>query len=137
MQSANGEPNLSGIPILVVEDEITARMVLVKMLRRLGMLRVELAMDGDEAMAATMRIHPALIFCDVHMRPKDGLTFVTELRFTAPPVVRNTPVVMVTAETRETARTVSKQLHISSYLVKPPKLASVRAAVEKALGVTL
>ncbi|WP_420563940.1 response regulator [Thalassobaculum sp.] len=126
--------DLSGIPILVVDDQQVARELLQRMLKRLGFSTVLEACDGTEAMQQATKHRPAMIFCDVHMRPEDGLTFLTKLRFEAPPVVRQTPVILVTSEERDEALELSRQLRVSGYVVKPPSLTAVRMAASKALG---
>lgn len=126
--------DFSGIPILVVDDEATARMVLIKILKRIGLSGILEAEDGNSAMAATLQHRPAMVFCDVHMRPKDGLTFLAELRYHSDFKIKNTPVILVTSEERGEAVTLSQHLKVSGYLVKPPSMLAVRIAAEKALG---
>jgi two-component system chemotaxis response regulator CheY len=127
----------SNIPILVVDDQSIARDLLQRMLRRLGFSDLHEAGDGLSAMEATTSRRPAMIFCDVHMRPEDGLTFLTKLRFEGPPTVRNTPVILVTSEERDEALVISRQLRISGYVIKPPSLTAVRIAAGKALGMEI
>ncbi len=129
--------DLTGIPILVVDDQQIARELLQRMLKRLGFGAVFEASDGTSAMEQAIEHRPAMIFCDVHMRPEDGLTFLARLRFEAPPVVRHTPVILVTSEERDEAVEVSRQLRVSGYVVKPPSLTAVRLAASKALGMEI
>ena len=129
--------DLSGIPILVVDDQQVARELMLRMLRRLGFSALHEASDGATAMAETVLHRPAMIFCDVHMRPEDGLTFVAKLRYEGAPAIRRTPVILVTSEERDAAVAVSHQLQVAGYLIKPVSLTAVRMAAGKALGIEI
>jgi len=129
--------DLSFIPVLVVDDDATARTFVAKILRRLGFGQIHEAEDGEDALAALAAMKVAFVVCDLHMRPMDGLTFLTKLRANPEPVVRALPVIMLTSEMRPEAKKVSEHLGVVDYVVKPTSRLELKAAVEKALGMTL
>lgn len=125
------------IPVLVVDDDEVARSALVHMLGRIGFQMIEEAEDGTEALAQVAAARPAVILLDIHMRPMDGLTFLTRLRYHDEKHLRDIPVIMLTSERRGAAVTVANQLDVSAYLVKPASTLELQIAAEKALGIDL
>ena len=58
--------------VLVVEDEVSLRQVIVLLLRRWGCLRVEEAENGEEAVDKFRKGNHDLILMDLHMPRLDG-----------------------------------------------------------------
>ena len=58
--------------VLVVEDELSLRQILVHLLRRWGCPRVEEADNGEEAVEKFRRGNHNLILMDLHMPRMDG-----------------------------------------------------------------
>lgn len=125
------------LPVLVVDDDETQRAVITTILQRIGFETIDEAGDGTEALAKVQQTPPRLIVCDVHMKPMDGLTFVTKLRFGDDQALREVPVIMVTVEKRGAAITVANKLNIAAYIVKPTSSYELKAAAESALGFEL
>lgn len=131
------ELDLSGIPILVVDDEATTRELLVRILKRIGFSDIAEAADGGEAFERVSVNLPAVVFCDLHMQPVDGLTFLAKLRYSEVPNLKSLPVVMLTSDMRDEAVDMANTLRATEYIVKPATRLEVKAAVEKALGIEL
>lgn len=127
--------DFSEIPVLVVDDEKFARVRLASILKRLKFEKIMEAPNCDEAMMAVSAMNPAVIFCDIHMKPKDGMTFVTELRYSENRLHRDIPVVLVSSDARSETQAIGRQLNSISYLVKPVSMTAVQMALEKYLGV--
>jgi len=79
--------------ILVVDDEITARLVTREVLINAG-FSVEEAEDGDAALRAIDDVKPDIVIADVMMPIMDGFTLCKEIR--RRPDGRLLPVLMVT-----------------------------------------
>ena len=129
--------DVSEFPVLVVDDDPTIRELLRRILRRLGFERVNEAADGDEATKYVTSVCPAVVFCDLHMKPVDGLTFLARMRYSDVKALKNLPVVMLTSDMRDEAMEMARTLKATDYIVKPATRAEVKAAVEKALGIEL
>ncbi len=68
-----------GTRLLVAEDSPVNRMVISKMLDRLGMV-YDLARDGDEALALFRQRRYGLVLTDLHMPGMDGITLARAIR---------------------------------------------------------
>ena len=128
---------LAAFPVLMVDDETHARRYCVAMLKSLGFTDIHEATDGDEALRMVHEVRPTFVISDVHMLPKDGLTFVVELRQSEDPAIRDTPVIMLTSESRPEALDIGRHLRVAQYIIKPPSRLAMIMAVEKVLGVQL
>ncbi len=119
--------------ILVVEDEPQLRRALERALKIEG-YEVELAADGDEALAAVASVNPDAIVLDVLMPVRDGLDVCRELR------ARNdhTPVLMLTARDAISDRVDGLDAGADDYVVKPfaleELLARMRALLRRGNG---
>jgi two-component system LytT family response regulator len=104
---------VSGLRVLVVDDEPLARRRLRALLRRRREVDSVLeAGDGDEALAALLRERPDLLFLDVQMPGKSGLDVARAIGAAALPTT-----LFVTAFDRYAVDAFT--LHAVDYLLKP------------------
>lgn len=125
--------HLKGLRVLVIDDEWFMRSTLREVLNTIGFSNVFEAGNAEDGMKETLRVHPNLVFCDIHMENEDGLAYLAKLRSSSVPGVAEIPVVMLTSERSVEAVSTAKELKVSGYLVKPVSTASVRSAVDRAL----
>jgi DNA-binding NtrC family response regulator len=112
--------------ILIADDEAPARYGLIKGIGT-GYEIIEAA-DGDDALRAIQDHHPDLVFLDLHMPHKDGLTLLRELAGAAP----LPEVVVISASDRIETAVEAMRLGASDYITKPYELARVRSIVRRA-----
>ncbi len=120
--------------ILVVEDEIVARSVTVRLLRQLGVGSVTEAADGAEALVRCDRVAFDLILCDVEMEPLDGLAFLESLRARDGARSGDAPVVMLTKHNESDIVMAALRAGAVGYLVKPVTTASLADKLTKLLS---
>lgn len=120
--------------ILVVEDEIVARSVTVRLLRQLGVGSVTEAADGAEALARCDRVAFDLILCDVEMEPLDGLAFLENLRARDGARSADAPVIMLTKHNESDIVMAALRAGAVGYLVKPVTTASLIDKLTKLLN---
>ena len=117
-----GEPvRLTGLPVLVVDDNLTNRRILEEMLRQWGM-RPELAASGTEAITMLQETDRsgtgfALLLVDAQMPDMDGFTLVQRVRQQAD--LRNITIMMLTSSGQRGDAARCRELGIAAYLVKP------------------
>ena len=100
--------------ILVVDDDPTVADVVRRYLERAGMA-VELAADGDAALASFAARTPDLVVLDLMLPGVDGLEVCRRMRQTAAEL----PIIMLTAMGEEVDRIVGLQLGADDYVTKP------------------
>jgi two-component system cell cycle response regulator len=104
--------------ILTVDDSRTIRMILRRAFKAHDCTFVEAA-NGEEGLAAAAREKPDLIILDITMPVMDGATMLARLR--EDPELKDTPVIMLTAESGQDNVARIASLGISDYVVKPFK----------------
>jgi signal transduction histidine kinase/CheY-like chemotaxis protein/ligand-binding sensor domain-containing protein len=112
---------LAGLPVLVVDDNLTNRRILGEMLRRWGM-RPELAPSGAEAITMLQEADRsgagfALLLVDAQMPDMDGFTLVQRVRQQAD--MRKMTIMMLTSAGQRGDAACCRELGIAAYLVKP------------------
>ncbi len=88
------ENNESNGPVLIVDDEKEAQLLLDKILSKKGW-HTQVANNGKEALEAVYLTPPSLILLDLMMPVMDGFTFMEELRKFDPKA--EIPVIVITA----------------------------------------
>ncbi|HET8975285.1 MAG TPA: response regulator transcription factor [Solirubrobacterales bacterium] len=114
--------------ILVVDDEPQLRRALERALKLEG-YDVELAGDGDEALAAVASSGPDAVILDVLMPKRDGLEVCRELRARGD----RTPVLMLTARDAVSDRVDGLDAGADDYVVKPFALEELLARLRALL----
>jgi two-component system, OmpR family, response regulator RegX3 len=113
--------------ILVVDDEQSYRDALAIALEREG-FRVEVAADGQEAIARFDEAQPSLVLLDVMLPEMSGLDVCRELRTRS-----RVPIIMVTARNAEIDAVVGLEIGADDYVTKPFRLRELVARVRAAL----
>lgn len=124
---------ITGVKILVVEDEAVMRTFVLNTLRRIGIQFIESCSDGASGLKLVESFKPDLVLTDIHMEPMDGLEFVRQLRAHPSVALRNTRVIFMSADTSPSTLNEAMPLGTYGYIVKPPRLETLRAKLELAL----
>ncbi|MGF1537338.1 MAG: response regulator [Elainellaceae cyanobacterium] len=106
-----------GQTLLVVDDSITTRQILVSTLQRAG-YRVIQAQDGQEAIDWLLH-HPniQLVICDVEMPRMNGFEFLQHCQLN--PDLGGVPVAMLSSRSSHKHRALAEQLGAIAYISKP------------------
>jgi signal transduction histidine kinase/ActR/RegA family two-component response regulator len=120
---------LTGLVVLVVEDNVVNQKVAAGLLKRLG-ATVELAANGVEAVAKCREKEYDVVLMDCHMPEMDGYAATMEIR-KMDGAVRHLPIVALTAGVSGEERLKALQAGMDGFLAKPvnrDELASTLAA---------
>lgn len=109
-------PELSGVHVMLVEDDDTIRELLTDILTLDG-AEVTVASSGNEARALLAALRPQLIISDVMMPDGDGHELLRSLQ--ADPILSVVPFIFLTARSEPTDRRAGMNLGADDYLVKP------------------
>lgn len=105
----------TGAHILVVDDDPDVAMLVKMVLERRGGYSVEIASDGDGALAAATTRQPELVVTDIEMPGLNGLDLVKELRQRIPGV----PVIVMTAHVSVDHAVSALRVQADEFLTKP------------------
>jgi two-component system sensor histidine kinase/response regulator len=114
---------LRDLPVLIVDDNLTNRIVLEGMLSRWGMKPA--SVDGAEAALQEMEIavrasHPfSIVIVDGQMPGVDGFTLVKQIQ--GRPELAAATIVMLTSIGRKGDAALCRELNIAAYLMKPAR----------------
>lgn len=115
---------LAGASILVVDDDDSIRGMLSDVLRSCG-YSVQVAGDGESALAAIEAERPALVLLDMRMPKVDGWEFARRLKRRGVSV----PIVVMTAV--RDARRSAEEIGAAGYLAKPFEIDQLLAQVSR------
>ena len=117
--------------ILIVDDDAFIRRPLEFILREEG-YQPTTAADADEGLRAIESCPPDLIFLDVMMPGKDGLTWCAELK--SDPRYARIPIVLLSARGLERDREQALALGAADFMTKPYSPHELKRRVRELLG---
>jgi len=117
--------------ILIVDDDAFIRRPLEFILREEG-YQPATAGDADEGLRAIESCSPDLIFLDVMMPGKDGLTWCAELK--SDPRYARIPIVLLSARGQESDREQALALGAADFMTKPYSPHELKRRVRELLG---
>jgi len=123
---SNGLASLRGARILLVEDNALNQLVAVNLLKRAGCL-VEVAQQGEEALAWLARATFDCVLMDLQMPVMDGYEATARIR--ANPDWAVLPVLALTASVMPEDRARALQAGINSMIAKPVRATDLYAAL--------
>ena len=122
--------DLSGLRVLVIEDDDDGRKILIEVLQYAGATVVACA-TAYTALEELATAQPHVIICDLALPRLDGLGFLKALRTHADPRVRRTPMIAITAYSDLYGPRELLSLRCEGYMAKPLSLDRVCTAVQK------
>ncbi len=108
---------MARINVLVVEDDLDSRRILIVRLRRLGNLEIREASNGVEALQMVRAEVPDLIFMDLKMPGMDGWEATRAIRSEFPE--KRIPIVALTAQALAGDEQKALAAGCDAYLAKP------------------
>lgn len=129
--------DLESLSVLVIEDEQHVRRLVSQILYRIGIRHVYEADEGGVGLMETLRIKPKVVLCDIHMKPVNGLTYLSNLRKVKVGEVASTPVVFLTADAERDTVLLAKDLRVDGYLVKPVSVNDVKKQISRVLNIRI
>jgi PAS domain S-box-containing protein len=137
-QAASDAPD-PGLPVtgegrlvLLADDNLDMRRYVERLLRHAG-YRVQAVSDGHAALEAARALAPDLILSDVMMPGLDGFGLMTAVR--EDPVLKDTPVILLSARAGEEAKVEGLRAGADDYLTKPFSARELLARVETNLNI--
>ena len=123
---------LSGVRVLVVDDQRDERTMLSTVLRQCGAETVE-ASSAIEALDVLARARPDVLVCDIAMPGEDGCSFIQRVRSLRGNAI---PAAALTAQASEHGRAYALESGFQTYLNKPVEPATLAVAVVPTVATT-
>ncbi|HZS78906.1 MAG TPA: response regulator [Ktedonobacteraceae bacterium] len=120
--------------VLVIDDNPTIVELIKYAVNLQGTYHVVVAYDGVQGLERVFAERPDCVIIDVKMPRMDGYQLVRCLR--GDPRTSNTPLIILSAMTREEDQMTGLLSGVDEYLTKPFKPASLNAAIERVLRLT-
>lgn len=112
--------------VLVVDDDVVSRMMLMHLIATCGHYEILEAEDGADAWRQLQAgLRPAIVFCDLRMPHLSGMELLARLK--AEPRFAAIPFVLASAANERETVDQASVLGAAGYLVKPFRLDEVRA----------
>ena len=102
------------------------------LLKQIGFDNVEEAYDGQMALAKLQERKYGLVISDWNMEPMSGFELLKQVR--ANETMKDTPFIMVTAESKTENVVAAKQAGVNNYIVKPFNADTLKQKLSSVLG---
>jgi PAS domain S-box-containing protein len=122
-------PSLSGLTLLVIDDQEYTRDIVAAILRRTA-AKVHTASSVREGLQCFHKYEPDVVVCDIAMPDEDGYVFLREIR-QRPDASRTTPILALTAFGRPEDRLHALDSGFDAYLKKPVDPAELAESVQR------
>lgn len=119
--------------VLIVDDYNTMLRIIKNLLKQLGFSNVDEATNGEEALEKVKGKSYGLIISDWNMEPMTGLDLLKAIR-TSDESYKNTPFIMITAESKTENVVAAKQAGVNNYIVKPFNAETLKTKMVAVLG---
>ncbi len=117
-------------PLVLIAEDIAVNIIPIRDYLESKGCRVEVAVNGREAVERTVALRPAVVLMDIQMPVLDGLAATRQIRAHPDAAVARTPVIALTALAMPGDRDACLQAGAQDYVTKP---ASPRFVYEKTL----
>lgn len=118
--------------ILIVDDYKTMLRIVRNLLNQLGFQNVDEATDGSSALQKLRSRNFGLVISDWNMEPMTGFELLREVR--SDEQLKNTPFIMITAESKTENVIAAKKAGVNNYIVKPFNAATLKAKIASVIG---
>jgi len=127
--------NLDGVKVLLVDDELDARSIIVRLLTQCH-AEVKAAATADKGIAVLRDFRPDVLFSDIGMPGNDGYQFIREVRALQPDHGGKIPAIALTAFARSEDRTQPMLAGYHVHVAKPIEPQELLATVGSLAGRT-
>ncbi len=123
------------IVCLIVDDDKFSRTFTKTALYQIGIKNTKEATTTEEAVELLRSFKIDVILLDQQMPGQNGLDFAKAIKSGAQEGNRDTPIIMVTVDTKEKTVLEAKELGIQEYLVKPISPLALKKRICTAFGI--
>ena len=111
--------SLGNLSILLVEDTVPMRKIMVSVLEIIGFRKIYTAGDGEEGFRVFQQSRPDIVITDWLMTPQDGLYLIEKIRTHPTSHNRTVPVILVTGYSAAPKVMSARDQGMTEFLIKP------------------
>lgn len=111
--------DLSGLNIMIVEENLGMRRLLVSVLKAFGIDRVITSETGEEALGGFSSYDPDIITTDLMMHDMDGIKLTHLIRNGETDLSVYIPIIMISGSSRVSEIELARDSGVTEFLVKP------------------
>lgn len=132
--AAQGEIDWRGLNVLIVDDQFNFRSLLRSLLNTMGVIKIQEAKSGPEALEVMANFPVDVVLVDDGMKPMDGIAFTKAVRSGEGGVDPKTLVILMpSSEITKDYLTRATQSGVHDLVVKPLATKTVRSRIERHL----
>ncbi|MBB6467744.1 response regulator [Aminobacter carboxidus] len=124
---------LEHFKVLVVDDTTTSRMLITDALQEMGIRKIAIAKDGEQALRMMMEQPCHMVISDFNMPKLDGLQLLKAIRSYGP--TRATPFILLTGKGDRQLLEAAVALGVNNFLTKPFTIPALKKAIEAIVGI--
>jgi CheY-like chemotaxis protein len=128
LDSLASDPDLSGLQVLVVDDDADSRDLIAMILDQFG-ARVKITASAEAALAALKEFTPDVLLCDIGMPDIDGYMLIRQIRALPPAQGGLIPAIALTAYAGDFNQQQALQAGFQQHIAKPIELEEVVTAI--------
>ncbi|WP_395665403.1 response regulator [Methylocella sp.] len=125
-------PFAAALRVLIVDDQLTSRLLIRGGLQELGVSDIEMAADGEQGFKFVTARHPHLVISDFNMPKMDGLAFLRAVRGYEP--TRRSAFILLTGRGDKEMIERAQKLGVNNVIAKPFTIPVLKAQIEAVVG---
>lgn len=125
-------PFAATLRVLIVDDQLTSRLLIRGGPQELGVSEIEMAPDGEQGFKAVTAKHPHLVISDFNMPRMDGLAFLHAVRSYEP--TRKSAFILLTCRADKDMLDRAQKLGVNNVIAKPFTIPVLNAQIEAVVG---
>ena len=125
-------PFASALRVLIVDDQLTSRLLIRAGLQELGVANVEMAADGEQGLKIMMTNPAHLVISDFNMPKLDGIGFLRAIRAYEP--TSKAAFIILTGKGDKALIEKAAKYGVNNYLAKPFTIPALKAQIEAVVG---
>jgi two-component system chemotaxis response regulator CheY len=125
-------PFAAAMRVLIVDDQLTSRLLIRGGLQELGVSDIEMAADGEQAFKMLMVKPVHLVISDFNMPKMDGIAFLRAIRAYEP--TKKSAFILLTGKGDKELIERAKQHGANNVIVKPFTIPVLKSQIEAIVG---
>jgi two-component system chemotaxis response regulator CheY len=125
-------PFAAALRVLIVDDQLTSRLLIRGGLQDLGVSDIDMAADGEQGFNSMMAKPSHLFISDFNMPKMDGLAFLRAVR--SHPPTQKAAFILLTGRGDKALIERAQQLGVNNVIAKPFTLPVLKSQIEAVVG---